>query len=114
MIEERKKSKQHPSAPTASAVGPCPTIFHISKTPRHWKFIQHHCTTRPPPDAEEPLEERRKNGRPLCTMPDMFRPTQCGQCSAVRIFVKTRTLASCRALQIISNNEKITVDRKNA
>ena len=42
-------SKQPPPAPTASAIGPCPTIIQISKTPRHWKFTQHHRTTRPPP-----------------------------------------------------------------
>ena len=41
-------SKQPPPAPTASAVGPCPTIIQISRTPRHRKFTQHHCTTRPP------------------------------------------------------------------
>ena len=29
-------SKQRPPAPTASAVGPCPTLFQISRTPRHW------------------------------------------------------------------------------
>ena len=40
---------KHPRspAPTASAVGPCPTIIQISRTPRHWKFTQHHRTTRP-------------------------------------------------------------------
>ena len=36
MIDERKKtSKQPPPAPTASAVGPCPTIIQSSRTPRH-------------------------------------------------------------------------------
>ena len=49
MIDERKMSKQPPPAPTASAVGPCPTVIQISRTPRHWKFTQHHRTTRPPP-----------------------------------------------------------------
>ena len=49
MIDEKKMSKQPPSAPTASAVGPCPTDIQISRTPRHWKFTQHHRTTRPPP-----------------------------------------------------------------
>ena len=39
-------SKQPPPAPTASAVGPCPTIIQISRTPRHWKF------TRPHPEIE--------------------------------------------------------------
>ena len=41
-------SKQPPSAPTASTIGPCPTIIQINRTPRHWKFTQHLRTTRPP------------------------------------------------------------------
>ena len=44
---EKKMSKQPPPAPTANTVGPCPTIIQISRTPRHWKFTQHHRTTRP-------------------------------------------------------------------
>ena len=44
----KKMSKQAPPAPTASAVGPCPTIIQISRTPRHWKFTQHNRTTRSP------------------------------------------------------------------
>ena len=42
-------SKQPPPAPTARAIGPCSTIIQISRTPRHWKFTQHHRTTRLPP-----------------------------------------------------------------
>ena len=42
-------SKQPPPAPTARAVGPCPTLVQTSRTPRHWKFTQDHRTTRPPP-----------------------------------------------------------------
>ena len=37
--------KQPPPAPTASAVGPCPTVIQIvgrPPPPRHWKFTQHH------------------------------------------------------------------------
>ena len=49
MIDERKMSKEPPPAPTAGAVSPCPTMIPISRTPRHWKFTQHHRTTRPPP-----------------------------------------------------------------
>ena len=37
-----------PPAPTASAVGPCPTFIQISRTPLHWQFTQHHRTARPP------------------------------------------------------------------
>ena len=44
-------SKQPPPAPIASAIGPCPTIIQISRTPRHWKFTQHLRTTRPPPNT---------------------------------------------------------------
>ena len=40
-----KMSKQPPPTPTASAIGPCPTIFLISGTPLHWKFTQHLRTT---------------------------------------------------------------------
>ena len=47
-----KMSKQPQPAPTASVVGPCPTLFQISRTPRHWKFTQHHRTTRPPPKVK--------------------------------------------------------------
>ena len=34
-IDERKVSKQPSFAPTASAIGPCPTIIQISRTPQH-------------------------------------------------------------------------------
>ena len=44
-----KMSKQPPPAPTARAIGPCPTIIQTSRTPRHWKFTQHLRSTRPPP-----------------------------------------------------------------
>ena len=43
-----KNNPNNPTAPTASAIGPCPTIIQISRTPWHWKFTQHHHTTRPP------------------------------------------------------------------
>ena len=39
-------SKQPPPAPTASTEGPCPTLIQITG---HWKFAQHHRTTRPSP-----------------------------------------------------------------
>ena len=48
-----KMSKQPPPAPTASTIGQCPTLFQISRTPRHWKFTQHHRTTRPSPSQLE-------------------------------------------------------------
>ena len=47
--KRREKMPNQPqSAPTASAIGPCPTLIQISRTPRHWKTTQHHRTTRPP------------------------------------------------------------------
>ena len=47
-------SKQPPPAPTASAIGPCPTSIQISRTPRHCKFTQHLRSTRPPSPGIEP------------------------------------------------------------
>ena len=49
MTDERKMSKQPSPKPTASAVGPCPTVSQISTTPRHWKFTQHHRSTQTTP-----------------------------------------------------------------
>ena len=57
MTDERKNVQTTPPAPTASAVGSCPTLIQISRTPRHWKFTQHNRTTRPPPKGKE----RKKN-----------------------------------------------------
>ena len=45
-------SKQPPPAPTASTIGPCPTVIQISRTPWHWKFTKHLRATRPPPVSE--------------------------------------------------------------
>ena len=41
-------SEKPKPALTASAIGPCPAIIQISRTPRHWKFTHHLRTTRPP------------------------------------------------------------------
>ena len=43
-----KMSKPPPPAPIASTIGPCPTAIQIVGRPGHWKFTQHHRTTRPP------------------------------------------------------------------
>ena len=48
MIVESENIQTTLLEPTASAIGPCPTIIQISRTPRHWKFTQDHRTTRPP------------------------------------------------------------------
>ena len=50
MIDEKTMSKQPPTAPIASAVGPSHTIIQINRTPRHWKFTS---TIAPP---ETPTE----------------------------------------------------------
>ena len=66
-IDESKNVQTTPPAPTASAIGPCPTVIKIvgrpgtgslpstiappDHPPRHWKFTQHHRTTRPTPYA---------------------------------------------------------------
>ena len=44
-----KMSKLSPPAPTASAIGPFPTIIKIVGRPGTRSFTQHHRTTRPPP-----------------------------------------------------------------
>ena len=46
VTDERKMSKQPPPAPTVSAVGRCPTIIQISRTPRNCKLP----STIAPPD----------------------------------------------------------------
>ena len=56
-------SEQPPHAPTASAIGPCPTIIQIGRTPRHWKFTQHHRTR--PPQAEADYNEQENVGNGL-------------------------------------------------
>ena len=47
--------KQPPPAPSASALGLCPTINQISRTPRHWNLTQHLRAARPPPDSSMTL-----------------------------------------------------------
>ena len=48
VIDERKNVRTPPPAPTASTIGPYPTIIKISRMPRQWKFTQNLRTTRPP------------------------------------------------------------------
>ena len=52
MIDERKMSEQSPPAPTASALGPCPSLAKISRTPRHalevYPAASHHPSIPPP------------------------------------------------------------------
>ena len=55
MIDERKNVQTTPPAPSASEVGPRPTLIQISRTLWHWKFIQHHRTTDHPSSMFETL-----------------------------------------------------------
>ena len=61
-------SKQPPTAPNASAVGPCPTLIQISRTPWHWKFTQHLRTTRPPPVYMHFCHLRKAHNDPMLTL----------------------------------------------
>ena len=45
----RKKSKQTQAAPNASTVGPCPTIFKISRTPYNSTIVPPDPIPPPPP-----------------------------------------------------------------
>ena len=68
-------SKQPPLAPTASTIGPCPTVIQISRTPRHRKFTQHLGTTRPPLYTNGEME----NGYCSQHVLDYLFPDICGQ-----------------------------------
>ena len=50
MTDERANVQTTPTRTysAASVIGPCPTIIQITRTPWHWKFTQHHRSTRPP------------------------------------------------------------------
>ena len=60
-------SKQPPPAPTASAVGPCPTLIRL-KEPLHWKFTKRHRTTRLSLPTPPPTQKQMDNRRPLLTV----------------------------------------------
>ena len=49
MIDERKKCPNNPNPHLLQAQQALALLIQISRTPRHWKFTQHHRTTRPPP-----------------------------------------------------------------
>ena len=56
MTDEGKKCPNNPIRTYADAVGHPQlrlTLTQISKTPQHWKFTQHHRTTRPPREQLE-------------------------------------------------------------
>ena len=74
-------SKQPPPTPTASAIGPCPTIVQTSRTPQHWKFTQYLRSTRPPP-----LDEIKSQG---VTAVKRFGVRKDGQLKDTNTFVFT-------------------------
>ena len=47
MIVERKNVQTMPARSYCKRRSPCPTLIHISRTPRPGKFTQHHHSTRP-------------------------------------------------------------------
>ena len=51
MIDERKNVQTTPTRTYCKHRRPLPYSFQISRTPRHWKFAQHHRSTRPPPEG---------------------------------------------------------------
>ena len=55
MIDERKMSKQPPPAPTASAVGPCPTIIQIVGRPGTGSLPRTIAPPDHPPQLMNPL-----------------------------------------------------------
>ena len=61
---ETKLSKQPTSAPTASAVDPCPTNIQLNRTPRHRKFTQRRSTTRAPLRLKENIMRKAKTKYP--------------------------------------------------
>ena len=67
-----KMSKQAPPAPTASTVGPSPTCIQISGTPRYWKFIQFHRTTRPLQEILENVKVLHDDNNRVMAIPRTF------------------------------------------
>ena len=50
-IDERKNVQTTPTRTYCKRNTPLPYCNQNGRTPRHWKFTQHHRTTRPPPSA---------------------------------------------------------------
>ena len=78
-LNQKTTNQTTPTAHTASAVGPCPTLIQISRAPRHWMFTQQQRTTRPPPVLEDhpnlgKVYERRTLSSPFVV---------CNICSSV-------------------------------
>ena len=99
-------SKQPPPAPTASAVGPCPTFLQISWTLRHWKLTQHHRTTRSLPEM---AADRDFKGDSLLKFITPFTMSVIGKvyfsASNVRLFVKF-CIRMCVCVCFLSPNVK--------
>ena len=87
-------SKQPPPAPTARAVGPCPTLIQTSRTPRHWKFTQDHRTTRPPLKKKKKKRKGRSAEFCLRSVAFVYRPFLFRQGSEVNIFIRCARFVS--------------------
>ena len=58
IIDESKNVQPTPTRIHCKCSRPLPTLIQTNRTPRYWKFTQHHCTTRPP---LLPWKRARKN-----------------------------------------------------
>ena len=54
-IDESKNVQTTPTRTYCKCSRPLPYCNPICRTPRHWKFTQHHRTTRPPPGTMDNL-----------------------------------------------------------
>ena len=55
-IDESKNVQTTPTRTYCKRSRPLPYCNQNCRTPRHWKFTQHHRTTRPPPQGKESLD----------------------------------------------------------
>ena len=60
--DENKNVQTTPTRTYCKRSRPLPYCSQNCRTPRHWKFTQHHCTTRPPPPWIRSAEVRRACG----------------------------------------------------
>ena len=70
-IDERKNVQTTPTRTYCKCSRPLPYYNPDCRTPRHWKFTQHHRTTRPPPEPLGPAVQPN----PIAPSPDPSDPT---------------------------------------
>ena len=56
MTDKRKNIQRIPTRTYYKRSWSHPTLIQISRTPQHWKFTQHHCTTQPPTASMEEID----------------------------------------------------------